>query len=96
MRKIYCQLIEYFLITCDVKISSWCHLKKRENDGSYSKILVFEAHCPMEQQALKNVNNYLNANIYSCLEISGCQSSNLYSHVVHFFNKSVNLTSVPA
>ncbi len=57
---------------------------------------MFGAHCPMEQQALKNVNNYLNANIYSCLETSGGQSSNLYSHVVHFFNKSVNLTSVLA
>ncbi len=39
---------------------------------------------------LKNVNNCLNANIYSYLETSGRQSSNLYLNVVHFFNTSVN------
>ncbi len=30
----------------------------------------------MEEHALKNVNNYLNTNIYSYLETSGGQSSN--------------------
>jgi hypothetical protein len=40
----------------------------------------------MEQSALKNVNNYLNINIYSYLETNGCQSSNLYLNVIHFFN----------
>jgi hypothetical protein len=44
----------------------------------------------MEQCALKNVNNYLNTNIYSYLETSGGQSSNLYLNVVQFFNTSVN------
>ncbi len=44
----------------------------------------------MEQCAFKNVNNYLNANTYSYLEMSGAQSSNLYLNVVHFFNTSVN------
>ncbi len=44
---------------------------------------------PMEQRALKNVNNYLNCNIYSYLETSGGQSSNLYLNVVHFFNTIV-------
>jgi hypothetical protein len=44
----------------------------------------------MEQHALKNVNNCLNTNIYSYLETSGGQSSNLYLNVVHFFNASVN------
>ncbi len=38
----------------------------------------------------KNVNNYLNTNIYSYLEASSGQSSNLYLNVVHFFNTSVN------
>jgi hypothetical protein len=33
---------------------------------------------------LKNVNNCLNTNIYSYLEGSGGQSSNLYLNVVHF------------
>ncbi len=44
----------------------------------------------MEQHALKNVNNFLNTNIYSYLETSGGQSSNLYLNVVHFFNTSAN------
>jgi len=47
-------------------------------------------HLVMEQHALKIVNNYLNINIYSYLETSGGQSSNLYLNVVHFFNASVN------
>jgi hypothetical protein len=40
----------------------------------------------MEQYTLKNVNNYLNTNIYSYLETSGGQISNPYLNVVHFFN----------
>jgi len=44
----------------------------------------------MEQRALRNVNNCLNTNIYSYLEMSGGQSSNLYLNVVHCFNTSVN------
>jgi hypothetical protein len=43
----------------------------------------------MEQRDLKNVNSYLNTNIYSHLETSGDQSSNLFLNVVHFFNTSV-------
>jgi hypothetical protein len=39
----------------------------------------------MEQRALKNVNNCLNTKIYSYLETSGGQHSNLYFNVVHFF-----------
>jgi hypothetical protein len=39
----------------------------------------------MEQHTLKNVNNCLDTNIYSYLETSGGQSSNLYLYVVHFF-----------
>jgi hypothetical protein len=46
--------------------------------------------------ALKNVNNCLNTNIYSYLETSGGQSSNLYLNVVHFFNASVNWTPLAA
>jgi len=44
----------------------------------------------MEQCALKHVNNCLSTTIYSYLEISGGQSSNLNLNVVHFFNTSVN------
>ncbi len=44
----------------------------------------------MEQHALEFVNNGLNANIYSYLETSGGQSSNLYLNVVQFFNTGVN------
>jgi hypothetical protein len=50
----------------------------------------------MEQHTLENVNNYLNTNIYSYLETSGGQSSNLYLNVVHIFDTSVNSTSVAA
>ncbi len=50
----------------------------------------------MEQHALKNVNNYLNTNIYSYLETSGGQSSNLYLNVVQFFNARVYETAVAA
>jgi len=48
----------------------------------------------MEQHAVNNENNCLNTNIYSCLETSGGQSSNLYFNFVYFFNDSVNKTSV--
>ncbi len=44
----------------------------------------------MEQRAFKNVNNFLNTNIYSILGTSGGQRSNLYLNVVQFFNASVN------
>ncbi len=44
----------------------------------------------------KNVNNYFNANIYSYLETSGGQSSNLYLNAVHFFNDNANQTSLVA
>ncbi len=44
----------------------------------------------MEQHALKNVNNCLNTNIYSNLEMSDGQSSYLYLNAVHLFNNSVN------
>jgi hypothetical protein len=51
---------------------------------------------PMEQHTLKNVNNCLNANIYSYLETFGGQSSNLYLNIAHFFNASVNWTLMAA
>jgi hypothetical protein len=44
----------------------------------------------------KNVKNCLNTNIYSYLETSVGQSSDPYLNVVHFFNTSVNWTSVAA
>jgi hypothetical protein len=43
----------------------------------------------MEQRTLKNVNNYLNTNIYSYLETSDGQGSNLYLNIVNFFSTSV-------
>jgi hypothetical protein len=50
----------------------------------------------MEQLALKNVHNCLNTNIFSYLETSCGQSSNLYINVVYFFNTIFNSTSVVA
>jgi len=54
----------------------------------------FRASVAMEEHTLKIVNNCWNTNIYSYLETSGGQTSNLYLNVVHFFNTSVNKTSV--
>ncbi len=50
----------------------------------------FSVSSLMEQCALKIVNHCLNTNNYSYLDTSAGQSSNLYLHVVHFFNTSVN------
>jgi len=44
----------------------------------------------MEQHALKNVNNCFHASIYSYIETSGGQSSNLRLNVIHFFHTSFN------
>ncbi len=38
----------------------------------------------MERHTFKNVNNCLNANIYSYLDTSGSQSSDQYLNVDHF------------
>jgi hypothetical protein len=50
----------------------------------------------MEQRTFKNVNSYLNTNIYSYLEACGGQSSYLYLNAVHFFNTGVIYTSMAA
>ncbi len=50
----------------------------------------------MEQCTLKIVNNRSNTNNYSYLETSGGQSYNIYFNAVHFFNTSLNQTSVAA
>jgi len=42
------------------------------------------------KMCFKNVNNYLNTNIYSYLETSGGQSTNLFINVAHFFNTRFN------
>jgi len=41
-------------------------------------LFLFGIGRSVEQRAFKNVNNHLNTNIYSYLETSGGQSSNLY------------------
>jgi hypothetical protein len=48
------------------------------------------------KKCIKNVSNYMNANIYSNLETSSGQSFNLYLIFVPFFNTSVNWTSAAA
>jgi hypothetical protein len=45
----------------------------------------------IQQHALRNMSNCLNANIYSHLGTSGGQSSKLYLNVVHSFNASVKI-----
>ncbi len=44
----------------------------------------------MDQRALKNVHNCLNTYIYSYLETSTGQSSNVYLNGDHFFKTGVN------
>ncbi len=61
------------------KIDWWSHIYNT----------LFSSLLTMEQRTLKNVNYYLNTNIYTYLETSGGQSSNLYLNVVHFFNTRV-------
>jgi hypothetical protein len=61
----------------------YCSLQKQTENGENEVLL-------MEQHTLKNVNNCLNANIYSYLETSGDQSSNPNLNVVHFFNTRAN------
>ncbi len=59
--------------------------------NSFKSGLLHLTDQPNGTTRFKNVNNCLNTNIYSYLEISGGQSScNLYLNVVHFFNTSVN------
>jgi hypothetical protein len=50
----------------------------------------------MEQRALKNANNCLNTNIYSYLETSGGQSSNLHLNFINCLYTRVNKTCVAA
>jgi hypothetical protein len=67
----------------------WCNYGEETQPLGACTINLFTAI--MEQHTLKNVNNCLNTNIYSYLETSGGQSSNLYLNVVHIFNNtSVN------
>jgi hypothetical protein len=64
---------------------------------NYESVMFYNTKArtaPMEQRASKILNICFNANIYSYLEISGGQSLNQYLNVVHFFNISVDYTSV--
>ncbi len=59
-----------------------------ENSKRFVKILCILlrlASFKLWNSTLNIVNNCLNTNIYSYLETSGGQSSNLYLTVVHFF-----------
>jgi hypothetical protein len=70
--------------------------KNSQKNIILTNTLAFLSRQTMEQHTLKTVNNCLNTNIYSYIETSGGQDSNLYLNVVHFFNASVNKTSVAA
>ncbi len=60
-------------------------------------IEVYNSSVLMEQHTFKNVNCCWNTKITFYLETSGGQNNNnLYLKVVHFFNTSVNQTSVAA
>ncbi len=75
----------------------WINLKtikfysiKLATDFEWQPSFLWGETSLMEQCILKNVNNNLNTNIYSYLETSGGQCSNIYLNVAHFFNTSVN------
>jgi hypothetical protein len=71
------------------KVSCSIVAQRRLRDNIMVKVLVWDplnGYVPMEKHNLKNVNNYLNTNIYSYLDTSDGQSSNLYLNLVHFFN----------
>jgi hypothetical protein len=76
----------------DILPNDICHDHNRYNNKCYAECLlsVVMLSATMEHHALKSVNNCLNTNIYSYLETSGGQSSNLFLIVVHFFKTSVN------
>jgi len=50
----------------------------------------------IEQLTLNTINSDWNTKISLYLETSGGQNSTLYLNVVHFFNNTVNKTSVKA
>jgi hypothetical protein len=64
----------------DIQDNDTLHRSLRSAQLSVVLIIVtlLNTVMPMEQRALKNVNNYLNTNIYSYLETSGGQNSNIY------------------
>ncbi len=71
----------------------WHHGSKIDNVNVKQKFQINKFN---GKARFKNNTNYLNTNIYSYFETSGGQSSDLYLNVVHFFNISVNYTSVAA
>ncbi len=69
----------------------WLFFKISANIGKECKLNLPLANTLANgTERFKILNKYLNANIYSYIETSGGQSSNLYLNVVNFFNTSVN------
>jgi hypothetical protein len=86
----------YFCCQLQIKIKSYKPLTTIDKKALSCGTEHFEHLSYNGTTRLKNVNNCLNTNIYSYLETSGGQSSNLYLNVVHVFNTSVNYISVAA
>jgi hypothetical protein len=80
----YCRQLKYHSLKMKWAVQNFGLDRLR---GRRKKNKIFSS---VEQRALKNVINCLNTNIFSYLETSGGQSSNLCLNVVHFFNTSVN------
>jgi hypothetical protein len=75
---VYLNVVHFFQCQCLLDICG--SLRQR---AYCSKVFI------QWNSTLKNVNNCLNANIYSYLETSGGQNCNVYLNVVHFLNASV-------
>ena len=88
-------------------LPSYNQSQQKANRGNKKEKIYFEGkhkgsskgvkieNCKMEQHALK-MKKCSNTNIPSYLETSGVQNSNLSLNVVHFFNTSIDQTSVAA
>ncbi len=74
-------------------LAHWAALKQVRtillNDFKWKKIQHFISFKVNGTAHFKNVNNYLNTNIYSYLETSGGQSSIPYLNLVQFLNTSI-------
>jgi hypothetical protein len=64
--------------------------------GQNEMFIITRVICRNGTANFKNMNNCLNTNIYSYLEISGDQCSNQYINVVHCFYTSVSKTPAAA
>jgi hypothetical protein len=77
-------------------VNGHCIQKKKRKEAYTWKAGSSSGHTTNLKQSILETFNIYDTNIYSYLEASGGQNSKTYLKVVHFFNTSVNWTSVAA